>query len=120
MGRISSGEPASRRVVRGGGDQGPAIPGTVTAKTPSPRRSGIRTAWIELCFTQTNDFWANPIEAPFGPLRQFILANSDHPHHTVQTRALHAHLRRRNAHARRPDVLTANLMGLSGGGTRDL
>ncbi|MDT0549541.1 helix-turn-helix domain-containing protein [Streptomyces lonegramiae] len=61
----------------------------------------------KLCFTPTNASWANPIEAHFGPLRQFTLANSNHPHHTVQTRALHRYLRWRNANARHPDVLTA-------------
>ncbi|MEV6227959.1 IS630 family transposase [Saccharopolyspora shandongensis] len=40
---------------------------------------------VELCFTPTNASWANPIEAHFGPLRQFTLANSNHPNHTVQT-----------------------------------
>jgi hypothetical protein len=34
-------------------------------------------------------------------------ANSQHPHHTAQTRALHAYLRWRNANARHPDVLAA-------------
>lgn len=34
---------------------------------------------------------ANPIEAHFGPLRQFTLANSNRPNHTVQTRALQAY-----------------------------
>ncbi|OWA21581.1 hypothetical protein B9W64_03905 [Streptomyces sp. CS159] len=43
-----------------------------------------------------------PIEAHFGPQRQFTLANSHHPNHTVQTRALHAHLRWRNQNARPP------------------
>lgn len=62
---------------------------------------------VELCFTPTSASWANPIEAHFGPLRQFTLANSDHPNHTVQTRALHAYLRWRNANARHPDVLAA-------------
>ncbi|MDV9171951.1 IS630 family transposase [Streptomyces sp. W16] len=62
---------------------------------------------VELCFTPTNASWANPIEAHFGPLRQFTLANSHHPNHTVQTRALHAYLRWRNANTRHPDVLTA-------------
>ncbi|WP_318552293.1 IS630 family transposase [Kitasatospora fiedleri] len=61
---------------------------------------------VHLCFTPTNASWANPIEAHFGPLRQFILANSSHPNHTVQTRALHAYLRWRNANARHPDALT--------------
>ncbi len=57
---------------------------------------------VHLCFTLTNTAWANPIEAHFGPLRQFTLANSHHPNHTVQTRALHAYLRWRNANARPP------------------
>ncbi|MFJ4675375.1 IS630 family transposase [Kitasatospora sp. NPDC088783] len=62
---------------------------------------------VHLCFTPTNTSWANPIEAHFGPLRQFTLANSNHPNHTVQTRALHAYLRWHNANARHPDVLAA-------------
>ena len=62
---------------------------------------------VELCFTPTYASWANPIEAHFGPLRQFTLANSNHPNHTVQTRVLHAYLRRRNKNARHPDVLAA-------------
>ncbi|RKN59697.1 IS630 family transposase, partial [Streptomyces klenkii] len=49
----------------------------------------------------------NPIEAHFGPLRQFTLANSNHPNHTIQTRALHAYLHWRNHNARYPDVLAA-------------
>jgi transposase InsO family protein len=48
---------------------------------------------VELCFTPTYASWANPIEAHFGPLRQFTIANSNHPNHTVQTRTLHAYLR---------------------------
>lgn len=63
---------------------------------------------VELCFTPIYASWANPIEAHFGPLRQFTIANSHHhPNHTAQTRALHAYLRWRNANARHPDVLTA-------------
>ncbi|MFI1169620.1 IS630 family transposase [Streptomyces sp. NPDC020801] len=62
---------------------------------------------VELCFTPTYASWANPIEAHFGPLRQFTIANSHHPNHTVQTRALHAYLRWRNANARHRDVLAA-------------
>ncbi|WP_181019912.1 IS630 family transposase [Nonomuraea typhae] len=62
---------------------------------------------VRLLFTPTYASWANPIEAHFGPLRQFTPANSDHPNHTVQTRALHAYLRWRNTHARHPDVLAA-------------
>ena len=33
---------------------------------------------VELVFTPTYASWANPIEAHFGPLRQFVIANSDH------------------------------------------
>jgi transposase len=62
---------------------------------------------VDLCFTPTYASWANPIEAHFGPLRQFTVANSHHPNHTVQTRALHAYLRWRNKNARHPDVLAA-------------
>ncbi len=62
---------------------------------------------VELCFTPTYASWANPIEAHFGPLRQFTIANSNHPNHTVQRRALHAYLRWRNANARHRDVLAA-------------
>ena len=57
-----------------------------------------------MCFTPTYASWANPIEAHFGPLRQFTIVNSNHP---AQTRALHACLRWRNANARHRDVLAA-------------
>ncbi len=60
---------------------------------------------VKLCFTPTYASWANPIEAHFGPLRQFTLANSHHRSHPAQTRALHRYLRWRNANARHPDVL---------------
>jgi transposase len=62
---------------------------------------------VELCLTPTNASWADPIEAQFGPLRQFTMANSDYPNHVVLARDLHAYLRWRNANARHPDVLAA-------------
>lgn len=62
---------------------------------------------VELCFTPTNASWANPVEAHFRPLRQFTLVNSNHPIHTVQTRALYRCLHWRNQNARRPGVLAA-------------
>ena len=62
---------------------------------------------VKLCFTPTYASWANPIEAHFGPLRQFTIANSNHRNYTVQTRALHAYLRWRNTNPRHPDVLAA-------------
>ena len=70
-------------------------------------RRWARKHKVELCFTPTYASWANPIEEHFGPLRQFTIANSHHPNHTVQTRALHAYLRWRNANARLPSVLAA-------------
>ena len=48
-----------------------------------------------------------PDRGPFGPLWQFTIANSHHLNHTVQTRALHAYLRWRDANARHRDVLAA-------------
>lgn len=41
------------------------------------------------------------------PLRTFVMGDSNHPNHTVQTRALHRCLRWRNANTRHPDVLAA-------------
>lgn len=60
---------------------------------------------VELCFTPTYSSWANPIESHFGPLRCFVLNNSDPPNHTVLARRLHAYLRWRNANARNPEIL---------------
>ena len=70
-------------------------------------RQWARDNRVELCFTPTYSSWANPIEAHFGPLREFVLNNSQHPNHTVLTRRLHAYLRWRNANARDPDLLAA-------------
>ncbi len=53
---------------------------------------------VELCFTPTYSSWANPIECHLGPLRDFVLNNSDHPNHRVLTCRLHAYLRWRNTH----------------------
>jgi hypothetical protein len=60
-----------------------------------------------LCFTPTNASWANPVEAQFGPLRTFSIANSNCPNHAVLARELQKYVRWRNAHARHPDVLAA-------------
>jgi hypothetical protein len=64
---------------------------------------------VELCFTPTYASWANPIEAHFGPLRQFTIANSNYPNHTVQTRAparLPAVAQRQRPPPRRPGSRT--------------
>jgi hypothetical protein len=75
-------------------------------KGPKIRKWAQRNR-VELCFTPTYTSWANPIEAHFGPLREFVLNNSNHANHVVLTRRLHAYLRWRNANARDPHVLEA-------------
>ena len=75
-------------------------------KTPMIRAWAARNK-VELCLTPTSASWANPIEAQFGPLRMFTMANSNHPNHTVLAHKLQEYLRWRNANARHPDVLAA-------------
>jgi transposase len=60
---------------------------------------------VELVFTPTYGSWANPIEAHFGPLRQFVIANSDYPDHRALGHAIRSYLRWRNAHTRDPELL---------------
>jgi transposase InsO family protein len=79
----------------------------LSAHTSADIRRWAKKNKVELCFTPIYASWANPIEAHFGLLRQFTLANSNHPNHTVQTQALHRYLRWHNANARHPDVLAA-------------
>ncbi|MEY9929715.1 transposase [Catenulispora sp. GP43] len=75
-------------------------------KTPKIRTWAGRHQ-VELCLTPTSASWANPIEAQFGPLRAFVMGDSDHPNHTVLARKLQAYLRWRNTNNRHPDVLAA-------------
>lgn len=79
----------------------------LSANKTNTIRTWARRNKLELCFTPTNASWANPIEARFGPLRSFVLANSDHLHHTTLARRMQAYLRWRNTHPRHPDVLAA-------------
>ncbi|GAA2268040.1 IS630 family transposase [Streptomyces ruber] len=79
----------------------------LSAHTGADIRRWAKKNKIESCFTPTYASWANPIEAHFGPLRQFTRANSNHRSHPAQTQALHAYLRWRNANARHPDILAA-------------
>ncbi|MCW2900897.1 MAG: transposase [Streptosporangiaceae bacterium] len=75
-------------------------------KTPAIR-IWARKNKVELCLTPTSASWANPIEAQFGPLGNFVMGGSNHPNHTVLARKLQDYLRWRNANARHPDVLAA-------------
>jgi len=79
----------------------------LSAHKGKPIRKWAAKHKVELCFTPTYSSWANPIEAHFGPLREFVLNNSNHPNHVVLTRRLHAHLHWRNANARAPELLAA-------------
>jgi transposase len=97
----------SIRAARPDGDPIYVILDNLSAHKGPRIRSWAARQHVELDFTPTYASWANPIEAHFGPLRSFVLAGSDHPNHVVLTRALQAHLRWRNAHARHPDVLAA-------------
>jgi transposase len=60
---------------------------------------------VELCFTPTYASWANPIEAHFGPLREFTIANSDYVDHPALTKAIRAYLSWRNANTADPELL---------------
>ena len=60
---------------------------------------------VELAFTPTYGSWANPIEAHFGPLRQFTIANSDFQDHTELATATRNYIRWRNVNTRDPEVL---------------
>ena len=97
----------SIRAVRPDGEQLYVILDNLsTNKTPAIRRWAKRNK-VELCFTPTSASWANPIEAQFGPLRSFVLGDSNHPNHAVLARKLQGYLRWRNANARDPEVLAA-------------
>lgn len=67
-------------------------------------RAWCATNNVELVFTPTYASWANPIEAHFGPLRRFVLSNSDHPDHPDLARAIRSYLRWPNSHTRDPRV----------------
>jgi transposase len=60
---------------------------------------------VELAFTPTYGSWANPIEAHFGPLREFSINNSDHQCHAEMAKAIRDYIRWRNAHTTDPEIL---------------
>jgi transposase len=95
------------RKARRDGDRIYVIMDNLSAHKGDTIRKWAQRNKVELCFTPTYTSWANPIEAHFGPLREFVLNNSNHPNHVVLTRRLHAYLRWRNANTRDPQVLEA-------------
>ncbi|MFD9099223.1 hypothetical protein [Streptomyces collinus] len=72
--------------------------------TSAAGREGTRSS---CALRPTYASWPNPIEAYFGALRQFTIANSSHPNHTVQTKACTVWLGWPNTNARHRDVLAA-------------
>lgn len=97
----------SIRAVRPDSERIFVIMDNLSAHTGKRIRNWAQKNHVELCFTPTYSSWADPIEAHFGPLRQFTVANSNYPNHTVQTRQIQAYLRWRNTHARSTEVLEA-------------
>ena len=58
-------------------------------------------------FHPDRSFWANPIEAHFGPRGTFVIAGSNYPNHVVATRAQHDHMRWGNANTRHHPGISA-------------
>lgn len=97
----------SIRAARPDGDWIYVILDNLSAHKGTTIREWAAKHRVELCFTPTYSSWANPIEAHFGPLREFVLNNSNHPNHVVLTRRLHEYLRWRNQNVRDPQLLAA-------------
>ena len=97
----------SIRAARPDGDWVYVILDNLSAHKGTKLRRWAERNRVELCFTPTYTSWANPIEAHFGPLREFVLNNSNHPNHVVLTRRLHGYLRWRNTNVRDPQILDA-------------
>jgi transposase len=60
---------------------------------------------VEPAYTPTYASWANPIEAHFGPLREFAINNSDHANHVALADAIRRYIRWRNANTTDPGIL---------------
>lgn len=95
----------SCRAARADGEMIYVILDNLSAHKATKIKAWCAKHGVELCFTPTYSSWANPVECHFGPLREFVLNNSDHVNHTVLTRRLHSYLAWRNANARDPEIL---------------
>ncbi|MGQ0804237.1 MAG: IS630 family transposase [Actinomycetota bacterium] len=95
----------SARAARPDGEMIYVILDNLSAHKSKKIRAWCARNNVELCFTPTYSSWANPIECHFGPLREFVLNNSDYTSHTELTRRVHAYLKWRNANARDPEIL---------------
>ena len=90
------------RAARPGGEVIYVILDNLSAHKAAKIRAWCEANNVELCFTPTYASWANPIECHFGPLRDFVVNNADHPNHPSLIRAIHAYLAWRNTHAADP------------------
>jgi transposase len=97
----------SIRAARPGGAPIYLICDNLSASSTPAIRAWCSRNKVELRLTPTSASRANPIEAQFGPLRSFTMANSNYPSHTVLAREMQQYLCWRNANARHPDVLAA-------------
>ena len=61
-------------------------------------KSWCRENGVWLIFTATNASWMNRIECHFGPVREFVLNNSNYKNHRELAQAFKEHLRWRNLH----------------------
>jgi len=95
----------SCRAARPDGERIYVILDNLSAHKSKKIRAWCEKNNVELCFTPTYSSWANPIGCHFGPLRSFVLNNSDRANHVELTHRLHAYLRWRNANARDPEIL---------------
>ena len=94
----------SIRAARPGGYRLFIIMDNLSANKTAAIRRWARRENVELCFTPTNASWANPIEAQFGPVRTFVMGNSDYRNHPALARRLQDYLRWRNANAGNPGI----------------
>ncbi|WP_244163830.1 transposase [Rhodococcus koreensis] len=69
----------SIRAARPDGEPVYVILDNLSANKTPKIRSWAAENNVERCFTPTNASWANPIEAQFGPLRTFVMGDSNHP-----------------------------------------
>jgi len=60
---------------------------------------------VELIYTPTYASWLNRIECHFGPLRKFVLRNSNYKDHKELAKAIQQYIRWRNRHAKDPRIL---------------
>jgi len=72
----------------------------------SPHKVPQIEAWcrannVHLIWTPTNASWLNPIECEYGPVKEFVIRNSDYANHRELSNALDRYVRYRNKRSRK-------------------